>query len=643
VVPEILIVGDPSRRRDLIDKVRACHYDVSLCAVRELNRRIRTGPPPAAILVCGEDVEPGVLLAGLRRSRQGAAVPVVLIGRLGGAIRDLADVLDLGADQFVEDPVDAQRIEEVLLELAGPPSGFTDTQVESERPSVDRREQPRRTATPMMTEIIEGDRTRAPDDTRTGRDPVLGQLHRTLDLLEARLRDRDVHEDGRDGVAADVDLSRLGIAQYPDIDDDAGVGLSDPGDPAESSDTGRLLDPETALETGDFDPVDLEPAAPREIRSAVLRGRRPARAGDPEPSLPLPSRREPPPPRRAELPRAGPLAELDVPRLLWRLHDQRFSGSVTLQRGREHKQVWLEAGDVTFVRSNSSRDRFVDGLLQRGILTRPQYETARRLAAKQPGRAGRLLVEAGFVKSKEMHRLLQEHLARVVDDTFAWDDGSWSLDPNDRLDERVRIETPMPVFIREGIRFRLEVEQLRARLGSGAPRLRPAAAQDDTIAHWSERLVLSELETSWCRALDGRTVLDDLPARVRAEARDVLAVVYALDVAGALEGATASEAPEPETHDPRSIDAERLLERLRLAREADYFALLGVPRDASRGEIRRAHAALRATFASHQVEAETRGTYARELEELQAALDDARDVLVDDAVRSAYLAHLGEP
>jgi hypothetical protein len=56
----------------------------------------------------------------------------------------------------------------------------------------------------------------------------------------------------------------------------------------------------------------------------------------------------------------------------------------------------------------------------------------------------------------------------------------------------------------------------------------------------------------------------------------------------------------------------------------------------------RAHADLRATFAPERLEPASRAALAEPLSELQAALDEARDVLLDEALRTAYLARLTE-
>src|SRR4029079_4989319 len=118
------------------------------------------------------------------------------------------------------------------------------------------------------------------------------------------------------------------------------------------------------------------------------------RSREPEPAAEPVARRRAnrglPPPSTAEpalridpsLRESGKLSpDIDVATVLWALHDQRFTGKLRLVRARVEKQIWLHDGEAVFARSTATSDRLVDGLLRRGVLTRPQYETARRLAA----------------------------------------------------------------------------------------------------------------------------------------------------------------------------------------------------------------------------------------------------------------------
>ena len=88
----------------------------------------------------------------------------------------------------------------------------------------------------------------------------------------------------------------------------------------------------------------------------------------------------------------GELRDVQVPELLWRLHEGRRTGCLRVQRGDVVKQLWLMQGQPVFARSNQSSDRLTDRLLARGLLSRAQYDAAQHLiAAKDGKRIGELL------------------------------------------------------------------------------------------------------------------------------------------------------------------------------------------------------------------------------------------------------------
>ena len=141
--------------------------------------------------------------------------------------------------------------------------------------------------------------------------------------------------------------------------------------------------------------------------------------------------------------------------------------------------------------------------------------------------------------------------------------------------------------------------------------------------------------------LDGRRSLRELSSQTDVDVPELLGLVYTLEVLGRLE-LDEQRRSVPADVDPVNIDVERIRDRLQLSRLGDYFAVLGVPRDASRIEVRRAHAQLRQTFSAEQLEADAREAMSDELDELFDLIEEAREVLVDESLRSAYLAHLEE-
>ena len=83
--------------------------------------------------------------------------------------------------------------------------------------------------------------------------------------------------------------------------------------------------------------------------------------------------------------------------------------------------------------------------------------------------------------------------------------------------------------------------------------------------------------------------------------------------------------------------------RWALVVDADYFALLGVRRDATGFEIRRAYEAARRDFAPESFPPELRRELAAELDDIALVLDEAYRVLRDEPLRSTYRAHLLDP
>ena len=88
------------------------------------------------------------------------------------------------------------------------------------------------------------------------------------------------------------------------------------------------------------------------------------------------------------------------------------------------------------------------------------------------------------------------------------------------------------------------------------------------------------------------------------------------------------------------IDRERVRTRHRMVDEADYFALLGVRRDASSFEVQRAFEAARRDFSPESFPPELRRELARELDEIGRSLDEAYWILRDDQLRARYAANL---
>ena len=747
VGPEILIVGDRSQRGTLIPRVQDLGYIVTPVRERELSGRVGASPAPAAVLVCLGDADAAALVDAARRGRDD--VPVILYGSLGGELRDLADVLELGADHFLEASASDAELASVLAELAGPGApgeagvdGLTDA-----------------SANPVRSLTMDP----------PGVGPVRSPLQHSLEVLAARLQAQEpVDGDG-------LDLELLGLERVPDVDGELGAPEladieqvahlegRDPEAPPRPETTQRLSPPRGGMRRAVREPdprpaarqagredrsSGTEPgrrAAGREDRSsgtepgrraagledrssgtepgrraAVLEDRSRVReAGEGTARLRAPLRPELGPRlaavreettarvaeradlgettarvaaradlgeatgrvlvrtdvvvrehahgagvvarehahgagvvvrehahgasgarREATQPRPEPRALLRGERLggaevlqrLWQMHVQRGSGRLLVGFvGGAIKQVWWRRGVPVYAASSAAEDGLLARLQARGLIGRGQLQASARLADEDLQASARRLVEAGLLKPREQAEVVRDAALRIVESLCSDAAERWLLDAEPSPGDVGR-DANVLGLLASGARLGLSLERLREDM----PESTCLCIQVEDIERLAAQLDWPEA-AQWLGLLDGGRSLGQLVEEDGLDERELWAAAQVLWAAGLAQ-------PVEVDLDAALvvIDRRRIEERLALAGSSDYFALLGVARDAGRAAVLRAHADLRETFAEERLEPRSREELADELAALRVALDEAREVLLDEALRAAYLAHLGD-
>jgi hypothetical protein len=140
----------------------------------------------------------------------------------------------------------------------------------------------------------------------------------------------------------------------------------------------------------------------------------------------------------------------------------------------------------------------------------------------------------------------------------------------------------------------------------------------------------------------GRTVhqvLDDAPES------DIATVLYAVSLLGVIEplrtiGATAAVDGGHCARADDALDAEairaRVRARVQLVDDGDYFAILGVSRDATGYEIRRAFLALRRELDPSRLLTPAVADLAEDVRKIVVVLEEAYEILRDPARRERY-------
>ena len=350
----------------------------------------------------------------------------------------------------------------------------------------------------------------------------------------------------------------------------------------------------------------------------------------------------------SEPPARGDLAELDVATLLGRLLQSRFTGRVQFRRADAEKVVHFDEGRPIFASSNLPHDRMGDLLFREGKITREQQARARDSVVESGRRMGEILVEMGFLKPRELMPAVRHHIEDIVYSLFAWHAGEFSIAAGDPPGERIRLTRHPAALVLEGVRRKYGHEFLEARLGSSAAVI--AARTTRQLSAISAVADLSAAERSVMQKLDGERTIEQAAEAAQVDRLVALQIAFGLVALGVAEvvdhGPLPVERPLPARgralvgETDLAIDRQRVLAKHALVIEADYFTLLGVRRDATSFEIRRAYEAARRDYAAVVFPPELQRELAGELSEIGQIIEEAYQVLRDERVRRAYQSNL---
>jgi hypothetical protein len=344
-------------------------------------------------------------------------------------------------------------------------------------------------------------------------------------------------------------------------------------------------------------------------------------------------------PREAE-PLPAVLGPGEAMALVGKAVASRRTGSLCVAAPEAERRVVLREGDVVTLSSTGEEESLLAFLGVRGDLPK---ETVRRLGAKFPpfGRhAGAALVARGYLRQDQMWPTLRAHaewlLARVLQTTSA----RLVVEPQPpgRLAGEPSVfggATGAEVFVDVVRRIVSPAEAVERMGGSGS-----------RVGEGPEWRLLGECalavaDLDQVHAMAGRALRDVLSAGPQG---DLATVVFALAQLGVVEVIAAvgrDDAVEAvDGTSDAALDAEAIRERVRarlqLVDDGDYFSVLGVTREATGYEVRRAFLELRRAFDPSRVLTPEIADLADDVRKITLVLEEAYDILKDAARRERY-------
>jgi hypothetical protein len=445
-----------------------------------------------------------------------------------------------------------------------------------------------------------------------------------------------------------------------------------PGPSVAETNTGRALTPppETRLHggphvgvTGLYTGLQGVPAADREPGSL---GVAPTVAAPPMPISSAHSSPPPPPPpegRFAPPPEPpqpqeshgdGPvlLGATDAPRLLAAAISGRKSGCFTVESDGALRRIVLRDGDIVTAASSLEEETLLAFLAGRGDVRRDQVK---ELYGKVPpfGRhAGAALVGHGLLRQDQLWPILRAHaewiVARMV--LAARGTARFELEAPGRLKQEPSVfggSSGAEVLV-EVARRVIAPEEALQRLGGPSAIVAdgPGALLSECALEAHERTVVEQARGMTLEVLHAATTGGDMASVLYALA---LLSVISVALPAPLEfmgRAVAESSPSAATAggvDALDITAvrERVRARYDLVSEADYFTLLGIPREATGYEVRRAYRDLRKSFEPTTILTPDLADLEAEVRTIVMVLDEAYEILRDGARRERYRRALG--
>lgn len=340
--------------------------------------------------------------------------------------------------------------------------------------------------------------------------------------------------------------------------------------------------------------------------------------------------------RLPEIPQA--LGALDAVRALAASVRLRYTGVLVVEDEAGIRRVVLRDGDFVVVASGIDQESLVSFLIQRGDL-KPE---ASRLGRKLPqfGRhAGAALIAHGYLRQDELWPVLRSHAEWLLGHTLSVTQGSAGLESE--LPARLSAEpavfggaTGAEVLI-EVVRRIISPEIAIAALGG--PRARLAKGHESRLL---SECALGPSETQMVERVSGQMLQEVL---AESEAADFAAAVFCLVELGVLEALPASRHDASPVKGPVARDAlddaairSRVALRRALVDEGDYFSLLGISREATGYEVRHAYLALRREYDPGSLLTAATADLHAEVDLILEVLDEAYEILSDNARRSRY-------
>ncbi|MCK9461954.1 MAG: response regulator [Proteobacteria bacterium] len=348
---------------------------------------------------------------------------------------------------------------------------------------------------------------------------------------------------------------------------------------------------------------------------------------------------------------SGTLEEIPLPKILHGLFATNRTGRLRIVSGTTEKRIYFSSGLPVYAESSLPEETLGAYLIANRVITEAQGAEAYREMTENGRRFGEALLKLDLIGPHELFSAIERHLAEKVVSTISWKAGLFRFEDGEAWKDDVVIARMKPGRILiDGIRRYWSSESILAGerfTWDSVPFLADEAPYtDDQISLTSGEMKILQLVR---RGLTMREIGGQIGDR-----EQTAALLYALFVmerlgfsprraAQAPQSRVAAQRPAVEgVESPRpdasskEEKAQALLAEYIKYRTADYFTLLGVPRDATAAQITAAFQTRQRRYHPDTLVGIDTGLVHEKMEELYDRVHSAFRTLTDAGLRAKY-------
>ena len=372
----------------------------------------------------------------------------------------------------------------------------------------------------------------------------------------------------------------------------------------------------------------------------------------------------------------GDLASTPLPRILLGLYTARFDGELALEAPQRSKKLVFQTGAPIHAESNLASETLGLQLVEQGTLSSADHARVSAYVKSKSCKEGVALLALELIAPKDLFGALKEQVRRRIRECFAWPDGRYSIAPGTPGDADSQAFRGDPLaIVQEGLESHWSVERLFADL---APRMSSYPSAGDQLRRQLARLGPDPALDAFAASLDGTQTFETLiapafaspralagvwvlassggiewsegPVDTSTEANDDFDLEVEIEIAGAGASVAKAGGVRPSRSDAKARDSaadgraaavRAEIEKRRASLfELDYYALLGLERDAKSVAVKKAY--FKAAKQYHPDTLAKLGLQALrdQAAEVFAHIAEAFEVLSDAGKRNDYDASL---